>query len=330
MKKPTVQSLAAELNVSRQTVSNVLNNPHRVKASTRERVLEAIDRSGYRPSVAARALRKQQSMSLGLRLAPVSDGINGAVMDGFLHALVERADALGYRITLFTASSLSDELSQLSQLKESNAIDACVLTDTRPGDPRPARLSALGLPFAAFGRPWDDPSEHAWVDVDGRLGTMAAVRHLHSLGHERIGFIGWPDAGIGEDRRAGWSEALGLSAREADRISIAVDDTVRNGAAAMRTLADRGVHAVVCASDSLALGALTEQRTSGQAPAIVGYDDTPVARAVGLSSVRQPVEDVAATILDLVLRQVNHLPLETPHVLLAPTLMPRTVADFLS
>lgn len=330
MGKPTLQSLAAELSVSRQTISNVINAPERVHPDTRRRVQEAIRAQGYRPSVAARALRIQRSMSIALRLRPASDGINGAVMDGFLHALVERAAEQGYRIVLFTATDTADELTQLSQLRGSNAMDACVLTDTFSGDPRPDRLRAAGIAFSAFGRPWDAAGDHSWVDVDGRAGTASAVDHLRRRGHDRIGFLGWPDAsGVGADRKSGWQDALGLTDAEADHLFVPATDTVANGAAGMRTLLDRGVTAVVCASDSLALGALTESRQT-RGTAVVGYDDTPVARAVGLSSVRQPVEDAADTALALVLAQLADPAAPREHILLAPTLVPRTLEAFLS
>lgn len=327
MRKPTLQSLAAELRVSRQTVSNVMNAPEKVSPETRQRVLEAIERSGYRPSVAARALRKQCSMSLGLRLAPIVDGINGAMMDGFLHAIVEQANQRGYRIVLFTARDVDDELTQLVQLHDSNAIDGCFLTDTHPGDPRPEHLTRAGIPVACFGRPWQRQEKHIWVDVDNRQGTMAATRHLQSLGHERIGFIGWPEeSGVGADRRAGWEAVVkGPSERHP---SVTVVDTVSNGATAMRHLLDQGVNAAVCVSDSIALGALTELGRAGGG-AVVGFDDTPVARAVGLSSVRQPVEGVTQTLLDLLINQLEGTPKQPNQVLLSPTFIPRNVANFL-
>ena len=95
MVRPTLVSLARELGVSRQTVSIVLNAPHLVRPETRERVAKAIEESGYRPSAAAQALRRQRSLTLALRLYPSTDGINGAVMDRFLHSLVEQAETLG-------------------------------------------------------------------------------------------------------------------------------------------------------------------------------------------------------------------------------------------
>ena len=105
MRRPTLASLASELGVSRQTISNVLNAPHKVKPATRERIQAAIAAAGYRPSAAARQLRTQRSMNLGMRLFPATDGINGAVLDRFLHALTEAAQSAGYRLPLCCADA---------------------------------------------------------------------------------------------------------------------------------------------------------------------------------------------------------------------------------
>ena len=112
MARPTLASLAAELGVSRQTISNVINAPDRVKPATLERVRAAIEAAGYRPSAAARQLRTRRSMNLGMRLMPATDGINGSILDRFLHALTESAQDAGYRLTLFCADSHEDEVLQ--------------------------------------------------------------------------------------------------------------------------------------------------------------------------------------------------------------------------
>lgn len=325
MKKPTLASLAAELKVSRQTVSNVLNFPDRVRPETRRRVQEAIDRAGYMPSAAARALRNQKAMVLGLRLSDPRNGISGSFMDGFTHALVTLADKQGYRVVLFPATTKAEEVDKLVELRRTLAIDACVLTDTWIDDDRPAQLLELGVPFAAFGRPWDATDHGRWVDVDGRAGAREAALYLRSLGHERIGFMGWSDGSpVGRDRMAGWKEALGLSDAEALDLVLESDDTVADGAANMSLLLGRGVTAAVCASDSLALGAHTVNRRRGRhGVSLVGFDNTPVAQAVGLASMRQPVADVARIVLDKVLQQLDDEDAAQDGVLLAPSLVTR-------
>jgi DNA-binding LacI/PurR family transcriptional regulator len=94
-------------------------------------------------------------MTFGVRLFPASDGINGAVLDRFLHALTEAAQGAGYRLTLFCADSDSDEILQYEELLDTAGLDGFILTSSRPDDARTRWLQERGTPFAVFGRPWD-------------------------------------------------------------------------------------------------------------------------------------------------------------------------------
>lgn len=342
--RPTLESVAARAAVSRQTVSNVLNAPHLVRPETLERVQAVIDELGYRPHGAARQLRTRRSRVIGLRLQPTVDGINGTVLDHFLHALTEQAQLRGYRVMLFTAPDDGGEIGQYSELLDTLEIDAFVLTSTHQGDDRTRWLSEHDVPFVTFGRPWDAPDpasgpDHAWVDVDGAAGTRAAVEHLQALGHRRIAFIGWPaGSDTGDDRRRGWRRAMqaaGVPDHELDALDIGVVDAVGNGAEAAQLLTERvSPTAFVCVSDSLALGALAATRPIGTdrpgappRPAVVGFDDTPVARAVGLSSIAQPLTEAAGRALTLLLDQLGARgaggsPADR-HVLLCPSLVAR-------
>lgn len=335
MTRPTLVTLADQLGVSRQTVSNALNFPERLKPETRDRVLAAIRESGYRPLESARALRTQRTRTLAMRLYPSSDGINGTVMDRYLHALVEAAEARGHRITLFTASSPEDEARAVAELAERKVIDGCILSDTVADDPRPGMLTEAGVPFGAFGRPWGDLSHaHIWVDVDGAAGTRNAVDHLVGLGCRRIGFLGWPvTSGVGDDRRRGWADGVashGLAGTE--DLLVGVEDSIGHGAEGAAVLLEREVDGIVCVSDSLAVGALQQARwqgkllEAGEQTPIIGFDDTPVVKALGLSSLEQPVEKVASTLIDLLMRQLTGDGMAQAAQLLPPTLHVRRLA----
>lgn len=307
---PTIHDVARVAGVSRQTVSNVLNSPGIVRPDTRDRVTTAIAELGYRPHESARRLRTRKSSTIGIRIDPMTDGISGSVLDRFLHALTEQAAAQGLRVMLFTATDPDDEIRQFARLRDGADVDAFVLTSTFHGDPRTEWLIANEQSFVTFGRPWgiddmNDPA-HLWVDVDGWWGLHEATTALLAQGRRRIGYIGWPSpSGTGDDRRRGWHDAMtassGLTDAQLAPLAIATPDGVTPGGAALRALlAGRPgvapVDAVVCASDSLALGALIA--SAGSIP-VIGYDDTPVAQALGLSSVEQPLDEVASGVLEL-------------------------------
>lgn len=328
--RPTLESLATELGVSRQTVSNVLNHPSVVAERTRERVAAAISAAGYVPSRAGQHLRTQRSHAIAIRLMPNFGGINGHILDDFLHELAEHAHRSEYRLALFAAATEAEEIAAYARMHAANEIEGVVLTSTHIDDPRIAWLVSHDVPFVPFGRPWTssdaDPADapHDWVDVDGAAGTDAVTRHLHDHGHTRIGYLSWPARpDVSGDRLAGWQRAM----RDvADGVDLAgLEAECSNEVPAARIAAEKllagGATAIVCASDTLALGARAAVDARGAAAAhipIVGFDDTPVARALGLNSVAQPIVRAARTAVALL---VSRLAGERPpeHVLLQPS-----------
>ena len=308
---PTVEDVARVANVSRQTVSNVINSPEIVKSATRERVQNAIAELGYRPHASARRLRTRQSSTIGIRLDPRVNGISGSVLDNYLHALTEQAAQRGMRIMLFTATDPDDEIEQLRTLRDGADVDAFVITATQYNDPRIAWLVAEQIPYVAFGRPWgenmDDP-DRLWVDVDGFAGTADATRHLIGRGLTRIGFLGWPaGSGTGDNRRDGWASVMraqGLSGDDLERMTLRTDESVPSARRLIEQLVagSHDLQALVCVSDSLALGAMMAVNEAGQKSfPVIGFDNSPVARAVGLSSVEQQLDQVAAGTLELLM-----------------------------
>jgi DNA-binding LacI/PurR family transcriptional regulator len=301
---PTVSDVAEAANVSRQTVSNVLNTPDIVRPETRERVVEAIRRLGYRPHASARRLRTRVSATIGVRLDPGTDGMSGALLDRFLHSLVERADRAGLRVLLYTAADEDAEIAAFERLLDGADVDAFVLTSTHHGDRRIPWLIGHDVRFVTFGRPWGEHDmedrAHRWVDVDGRSGVQEATASLLAQGLRRIAFLGWPvGSGTGDDRRAGWREAMaaaGLTAGELDALDLAVEEDPRDLGAGGRAVEGIRPEAVVSASDSLALGA---RLALGPEVPVIGYDDTPVSRALGFASVAQPLDGVAEAVLEL-------------------------------
>jgi DNA-binding LacI/PurR family transcriptional regulator len=325
---PTLADVAERAGVSRQTVSNAVNNPDLLRADTLVRVLRAINELGYSPNRAARNLRTRASHLVGMRIGPVQEGTANATMDRFVHSLVETSREAGYHVLLF-AGDPEDPLAGYDDLLRSTAVDAFVVTDTYLGNPQATWLEERRAPFVAFGRPWDNPSaEHPWVDVDGAAGTDLATSYLLDRGHQRIAWIGWrKDSWIGEDRRSGWSRALHARRLPTTGLASRVEDTVASGREASAVLLDEArPTAFVCASDTLAMGVLGTLADRGLVPgtdvAVIGFDDSQVAQVVppGLTSVRQPLEEVAVEIVKALEGLLAHPPAVGPGVMLVPTL----------
>lgn len=328
---PTLHTVAALAKVSRQTVSNVLNAPERVRPRTAERVQHAIDQLGYRPHRLARNLKTRASRMLGYEIARTPPGTINAVLDRFVHALVEAARDDGYHVLLFTPDR-AGQLAAYDELVGTSTVDGFVLSEVGYGDPRAVALQERGVPFVTFGRPGVSVP-HAWVDVDGGAGTAAAVRHLAGLGHRRVAFVGWPHGSATGDRRAeGYGRALAETGLPYDQaLDRRVEDRVGDGAHALDRLLDLAEPptAVVCVSDSIAVGAVhaavARGMTVGRDIAVTGFDDTPVAALLSppLTSVRQPLEAVAHRIVSDLTALLAGKELDQPGELLPPELIVR-------
>jgi DNA-binding LacI/PurR family transcriptional regulator len=334
---PTLATVAERAGVSRQTVSNALNNPELLREDTLLRVQAVIDELGYTPNRAARQLRTRASHMIGLRFEPAQEGTSNALMDRFVHTLVETVAETGHHILLFSGA-VDDPLDGYDELLRATAVDAFVITDTYAGTAETELLRRVGAPFVTFGRPWDDPdAAHPWVDVDGARGACLATEHLISHGHRRVAWIGWEETSrIGEDRRSGWDAAMrdagldtaGLGVRTTDNVDAARME-------AHRLLEDPTVTGFACASDTLAIGVLHALHERGLRPGVdagvVGFDDSLGAHVSwpGLTSVRQPLEQVAVELVGLLHALLSHKPVLDSGRMLDPTLVVRrsTVPD---
>jgi DNA-binding LacI/PurR family transcriptional regulator len=329
---PTLATVADAAGVSRQTVSNALNNPELLRPETLSRVQSVIDELGYSPNRAARQLRTRSSHLFGLRFEPAQEGTSNALMDRFLHTIVEAASRTGHHVLLFSGDE-DDPLDGYDDLLRATAVDAFIVTDTYAGTPQAGFLQDRGAPFVAFGRPWDDPqADHAWIDVDGAAGARIATEHLIEQGHERIAWLGWEKTSrIGQDRRAGWEGAMKAAGLDTTGLGVRITDNVDAARmAAHRVIGDAPVTGFVCASDTLGIGVLHACAERGLRPGrdigVVGFDDSQAAQVTwpGLTSVRQPLEQVAEELVRLLHLVLAHKPLADRGRMMQPTLVVRS------
>ncbi len=325
--RTSIISVAREAGVSLQTVSNVLNFPERVKPETAKKVLKAIDKLNYTPNLSARRLRSRKSSSIAVRVdsnAPIgkgSDGLySGYIQDEFVYELVRASEMRGIKVFTYTCELGENEVEKLSKLMDSGDVDGFILTSTVEADPRLKYLLDRNVPFLSFGRPWGSSTEFAnsypWIDVDGASGTRDATKMFWELGHRRIGFLGWKTnnshpttpKSVAHDRLLGWSHAYsqltGVKTKNSNRVMCELgDETIASARASTARLLARhpDLEALVCTSDTLALGAQMELAHLKKSIPVSGFDNSPTSKVFNFSSLDQNISEVASLALKVLM-----------------------------
>ena len=203
----TMQDIARLSGVSQSTVSRVLNDAVTtvpIAADTRERVLEAADRLGYRPNPLARGLRGAKTMLLGIIVREIADPFFAPAVE----AVSIRARERSYNVVLGSAHSRADEAIELHAVLETRHCDAIILLGDMRDQPRLLDdLTASKVPVVAL---WTGSALDGvdTVNVDNRAGIGMAIDHLAELGHRRFGFIGESPHGDVQERSAAFVDRL--------------------------------------------------------------------------------------------------------------------------
>ena len=325
---PSIKDVARKAGVSVTTVSLVLNNKGHISQKTRERVLEAVQELDYTRSIQARNLREQQSRIIGYAQFKNRGEFN-PLLDRFLYELVQLVEGTGWHLLMFNTDD-QDIVTPYRELIDSRRVDGFVLSYTQQGDERFRYLNDAHVPFVAFGKSATELDDIThWVDVDGEAGIYMATEHLIDLGHIRIAFIGWPDGSVSGDLRySGYVKSL-----QDYNIPIYPDYIIRTenytangyacGAQLMALVTPPT--ALVAISDVLAIGAIQYFLEIGQCVAVTGFDDIPTAAYMypALTSVRQPITQVADTLMEMLLQQLDGVPVEKRQHVVTPELIIR-------
>lgn len=331
---PTIRDVAREAGVSIATVSYVLNESGVVSEATRQRVLRAVEKLGYRPSVIAQGLQAHESRMFGYSWQPVPPDQFNPILEKFLNGMAEAAARHGYHVLAFPSTELSDEVAPYREMVERDRVDGFILSNTNLDDPRIRYLLEIDFPFVAFGRSNPD-WEFAWVDVDGADGVEQAVRHLLELGHTHIACLAWPEESLtGQYRLEGYRRAMATAGLEVEAgWIIRTENFYQHAYRAVQPWLtwppDRRPTAIVALSDLMAMGVMNAAADAGLVVgrdlAVVGFDDSPVAGYLRppLTSLRQPLIEIGERVVTMLIDLVRG---ETPspaHLLLKPRLIVR-------
>ncbi|MFI9339702.1 LacI family DNA-binding transcriptional regulator [Streptomyces sp. NPDC052773] len=182
-----ITDVARHAGVSPSTVSYTLSGKRPISEETRRRVHASIRALGYRPHAGVRAPADGRPNVLALVL-PLRAGVHVPVAMEFAAAVVTAAETYDHDVLLLTRE---DGEAGLRRVADSALVDALLVTDVRPNDPRLPLLRTLDLPAVLIGFPADD-AELTCVDLDFRAAGEACVDHLAALGHRVVALVGSP------------------------------------------------------------------------------------------------------------------------------------------
>jgi LacI family transcriptional regulator len=305
----TVREIARIAGVSVATVSRVSNGTGQVSEDMRRRVLDAIERHGYRPDHRGRALAARRHGAVGLVFPGLSGPYFGELIQGFESEAVQS----GTSVHILCTHLRRDADSQVAEM--SRRVDGLAVLGGTVSDRTLIEL-AQSLPVVVMAG--TGPASIPSVRVENRAAVTALTRHLlvdHGL--RRLAFVGSPDGSPDiserwEGFRAAHRDAGIAPPRTPVRVGmqqqdgvLAADQLLRKskapkGPGSSAPAGSPGVDAIVCANDETALGVLVGALGRGiRVPedlAITGFDDAPMAPLVTppLTTIRQPIRELAA------------------------------------
>lgn len=316
----TSHDVARLAGVSQPTVSRALRGDTRVAEATRRRVREAAAQLGYVASELGRNLSTRSTR----QVAMVAD-LRNPLYPQLVVPLHDRFAEHGYRMVLF--AERGDNRRSYEQLLN-RSVDGAVLTTTLIGSSLSAALRERRTPFLELNRLSGHPGVHG-VAADNAAGAAAITRLVVEHGHRRIGVVlGDSETSTSRDREAGVrttlaDAGLALPPTRVARFGFGYEDGEHGMDKVMSGRTPPT--AVICASDSLAVGALNAARRRGlRVPddvSVVGFDDLAIASwpAFDLTTVRVDFAAMAVAAVDDLVEQMRDGPRDDGRIQIFPT-----------
>lgn len=308
---PRIQDVAREAGVSTATVSRALSQPEKVAEATRQVVMNAVRKTGYRVHQAARNLRRGRT---GIIVALVPN-LGNPFFSEILAGIESVASQAGFGVLVADTTQPDFSRDSLTDFLRADRADGLVVLDGTLSRVLAPSIDEGGAhPPVVFACEWTEGTHYPSVIIDNRLGGRLAVEHLADLGHRAIGHVvGPPKNVLTAARREGARDALkarGLPFR-ADWF-LPGDFTLQSGVEAARAwlaLSERPT-AMFCASDQMAFGFISELHRNGLAvPAdvsVVGFDDIDISACYipALTTIRQPRLEIGMTAAEKLIEQI--------------------------
>lgn len=322
MPEATIRDVARRAKLSVATVSRALNGFDNVSEQARERVAEAVRELGYVPHAGARSLSLARTNAIGV----VLPDLHGEFFSEIVRGMDREASRRGYLLLLSNLHARAEQ-AQLALRAMHGRVDGLIVMAPHLSSDELASALPSGVPSILINTR-DESGARAAIHLDNAAGVRAVVAHLAELGRKRLVHISGPIGNVDADERA-------AAVREACRVNAIECEVFQgnfeqeSGERATAELLDRGhgFDALFAGNDNMAIGALQALRARGVSipddVAVAGFDDIPIARHLGLTTVRVRIAELGERALTRLLASFGR-GLATGDELHAPELVVRT------
>ncbi|HBF38442.1 MAG TPA: hypothetical protein DDW50_14130 [Firmicutes bacterium] len=306
----TINDIAKAANVTKATVSYVINNKPGVSDETRERILKIIEENGFRPNVIARGLAGKTTGIVGLVLPEISDMYFARIIKG----VENTANKYDYTLNLSSTHGNPQKEKMLFDLYTSGQVEGIVFVCISLTAEHINYLKQKKVPFVCIDCFVADKSVYN-VYVDNEEAGYNAGSYLIKLGHRKMAFIhGLYNSFESKSRFKGFCRALNENNILLPKKGVGQGDFTKTGGYLVTLeflkLQDRPT-AIFAANDQMAMGAIAAITESGfKVPediSIIGFDDIEAASVVQtpLTTIRQPIEEMGKNATEILFRLIN-------------------------
>ncbi|MDM5299113.1 catabolite control protein A [Bacillus pumilus] len=311
MNNVTIYDVAREANVSMATVSRVVNGNPNVKPTTRKKVLEAIDRLGYRPNAVARGLASKKTTTVGVIIPDISSIFYSELARG----IEDIATMYKYNIILSNSDQNTDKELHLLNTMLGKQVDGIVFMGGNITDVLVEEFKRSPVPIV-LAASVEEQEKTPSVNINYEQAIYDSVQLFIEKGHKRIAFVSGPmSEPINSVRKlTGYKRALEEAGIAFDDVLVAEGDySYDSGMEALAHLLDQSNKptAIIASTDEMALGVIHGAQDRGVSiPGdleVIGFDNTRLSLMVRpqLTTVVQPTYDIGAVAMRLLTKLMN-------------------------
>lgn len=319
----TIYDVAREAGVSMATVSRVVNGNPNVKPSTRKKVLEAIEKLGYRPNAVARGLASKKTTTVGVVIPDVSSIFFAELARG----IEDIATMYKYNIILCNSDQNKEKEIRLINTLLEKQVDGIVFMGGQITKEHLDEFKSADVPVV-LAATLDPNKELPSVIIDYEQAVCDAIQYFIDKGHTRIGMVSGPleDPVNGYQKFAGYKKALEKNGLKFDESLVKIGDYTYDSGLEIASYfvnMDNRPTAIFVATDEMALGIIHGIQDCGLSVPddfhVIGFDNTRLATMVRptLTSVVQPIYDIGAVSMRLLTKFMNNEEV-TDHIVVLP------------